>query len=122
MHERYFYPALALLLVSVIYSNNKVLLAIFSVMSISNFFTVLEVMTGLSIGGALIETDYATASYYDWPPLNTERTIMTCFNILCAVALVYAACVMSSQEQTESRGKLRIWEETKEMSGDSNEA
>ena len=66
MHERYFYPALVLLLAAVIHSNNKLLLGIYGVMSISNFYTVLEVMTGLSIGGKLIETDYATASYYYW--------------------------------------------------------
>lgn len=43
MHERYFYPALVLLLAAVIHSNNKLLLGIYGVMSISNFYTVLEV-------------------------------------------------------------------------------
>ena len=113
MHERYFYPAIALLLVAVIYSNNKLLLGIYGVMTISNFYTVLEVMTGLSIGGALINTDYQTASYYYWPPLNPGRTMMGLFNVLCAVALLAVSCMMIFTDR-ERQKRFRIWEEIDE--------
>ncbi|MFR1517997.1 MAG: glycosyltransferase 87 family protein [Clostridia bacterium] len=114
MHERYFYPALVLLLAAVLYSNNKLLLGIYGVLSISNFYTVLEVMTGLSIGGALIKTDYATASYYYWPPLNTQRALMGIFNVLCAVALIITACLMVFSKDWQEK-PFQIWEETKEI-------
>ena len=110
MHERYFYPALVLLLAAVIHSNNKLLLGIYGVMSISNFYTVLEVMTGLSIGGKLIETDYATACYYYWPPLNTQRAAMTIFNVLCAAALFAAACILIFTKIGSAKS-FRIWED-----------
>ena len=119
MHERYFYPAIGLLLAAVIYSNNKLLLGLYAVMSISNFYTVLEVMTGLSIGGKLINTDYATASYYYWPPLNTSRTLMGIFNVLCAVLLVAAACMMVFSKNWDKK-PFRIWEETKGLYNGTN--
>lgn len=114
MHERYFYPAIALLLAAVIYSNNKLLLGTYAVLSLSNFYTVLEVMTGLSIGGAYINEDYATGSYYYWPPQNTGRSLMGIFNVLCAVAVVALACAMIFAKNWNEK-PFRIWEETKEL-------
>ena len=113
MHERYFFPALVLLLVAVIYSNNKLVMIIYGVMTISNFYTVLEVMTGLSIGSALRDTDSTTAAYYNWPPLNTYRAIMGVFNVICAVAIIAVSCYMIL---TKDRHKeiLRIWEDLDE--------
>lgn len=109
MHERYFYPAVILILVAVIYSNNKVMLAIYGLLSISNFYTVLEIMTGLSIGSELINTDYATAAYYYWPPLNSQRQAMAIVNVLCAVALIVVSCVMTLKK--DKTFGLKIWEE-----------
>ena len=109
MHERYFYPAIILLLVAVIYSNNKLMLALYGLLSVSNFYTVLEVMTGLSIGSKLIDTDYATAAYYYWPPLNTERAAMAVTNVFCAVALIAMACVLVFSNNKTF--KMKIWEE-----------
>ena len=109
MHERYFYPAIVLLLIAVIYSNNKLMLALYGLVSVSNFYTVLEVMTGLSIGSKLINTDYATAAYYYWPPLNTERAAMAITNVFCAVALIAVACILVfSNNKTFN---MKIWEE-----------
>lgn len=110
MHERYFYPAVILLLVAVIYSNNKILMAIYGILTLSNFYTVIEVMTGLSIGGALINTDPSTAAYYYWPPLNTQRAAMGVFNVLSAAAIILFACyeVFTKEENTDN---FRIWED-----------
>ena len=109
MHERYFYPAVILILIAVIYSNNKVMLGIYALLSVSNFYTVLEVMTGLSIGSELINTDRATAAYYYWPPLNTQRTAMAIVNVLCAVALVVISCIMTfNKDRTFG---MKIWKE-----------
>lgn len=115
MHERYFYPAVILILIAVIYSNNKVMLGIYALLSVSNFYTVLEVMTGLSIGSELINTNRATAAYYYWPPLNTQRTAMAIVNVLCAVALVVISCIMTfNKDRTFG---MKIWKEI----GDENE-
>lgn len=107
MHERYFYPAIVLLLVAVIYSNNKLMLGLYGLISISNFYTVLEIMTGLTIGSELIETDYATAAYYYWPPLNPTRTALALTNVFCAIAIVVVACIMVfSDDKTFG---MKIW-------------
>lgn len=115
MHERYFYPALILVLIAVIYSNNKLMLGIYTLMSVSNFYTVLEIMTGLSIGAELIDTDYALASYFYWPPLNTPRAMMAIVNVVCAVALIAISCVITFKK--DKTFGLKIWEEY----GDENE-
>ena len=107
MHERYFYPAIVLLLIAVIYSNNKMMLGLYGLLSVSNFYTVLEVMTGLSIGAELIDTDYATAAYYYWPPLNTARTTMAIVNVFCAVAFIVIACMVVFSDD-KSFG-MKIW-------------
>jgi len=108
MHERYFYPAIVLLLIAVIYSNNKLVLVLYGLMSISNFYTVLEVMTGISIGSELLNTDYATAAYYYWPPLNPARTAMAVVNVACAVAIIVIACTMVFFDN-KTFG-MKIWE------------
>lgn len=113
MHERYFYPAVVLLLAAVIYSNNKALLGIYAVLSISNFYTVLEVMTGLSIGSAFIDTDYKTASYYYWPPLNTQRGIMGLINVFSAAAIIVFAIVYAFYKKNRLH-EMRIWTEPDE--------
>lgn len=109
MHERYFYPAVILLLIAVIYSNNKIMLGIYGLLSVSSFYTVLEVMTGLSIGAELIKTDYDTAAYYYWPPLNTQRTIMALVNVVCAVALIVISIVITFKK--DKTFDMKIWEE-----------
>lgn len=108
MHERYFYPAVVLLLAALIYSNNKALLGIFAALSISNFYTVLEVMTGLSIGSEFINTDYKTASYYYWPPLNTQRALMGTVNVLCAAAVITFAVIYAFYKRKD-HDSLTIW-------------
>ena len=107
MHERYFYPAIILILIAVIYSNNKLILGLYGLVSVSNFYTVLEVMTGLSIGAELINTDYATAAYYYWPPLNPARTTMAVANVFCAVAIIVIACIVVFSDD-KSFG-MKIW-------------
>ena len=109
MHERYFYPAVILILIAVLYSNNKVMLGLYALLSVSNFYTVLEVMTGLSIGSELINTDRATAAYYYWPPLNTARAAMALVNVLCAVALIVISCIMTFNK--DKTFGMKIWKE-----------
>ena len=119
MHERYFYPALILLLAAVVYSRSKILLGVFSVMSISSFYTVLEIMTGISIGRQLLDTDYKTAAYYYWPPINWYRWLLAFINVAIAVALMFMA-FMSVFGKKKENEKLLIWER-KEEKGDKNE-
>lgn len=119
MHERYFYPALILLLAAVVYSRSKILLGVFSVMSISSFYTVLEIMTGISIGRQLLDTDYKTAAYYYWPPINWYRWLLAFINVAIAVALMFMAFMSVFGKKKENK-KLLIWER-KEEKGDKNE-
>lgn len=103
MHERYFYPALALLIASLACRGDKVLLGTYSVISISNFYTVLEVMTGISIGGKLLKTDYATAAYYYWPPINGYRFLLALINVVGAIVLLAMSGYIVYKENSYKR-------------------
>lgn len=118
MHERYFYPALILLLGAVVYSRSKILLGTFCVMSVSTFYSVLEIMTGISIGRELLNTDYATAAYYYWPPINWYRGLLAAINVLIAVVLMTMAFLSVFVKIKENK-KLLICERKKEK-GDGN--
>ena len=85
------------------------MLGLYALLSVSNFYTVLEVMTGLSIGSELINTDRATAAYYYWPPLNTARAAMALVNVLCAVALIVISCIMTFNK--DKTFCMKIWKE-----------
>lgn len=112
MHERYFFPVIILLLFAVVLSNNKLLLALFGVTTLSNFFTVLEVMTGLTVGGELRETDYEAMAYYYWNHLNPERLLMAWGNVLTCIALTAITVLMVFNVIKTDNEKSKIWKES----------
>lgn len=96
MHERYFFPCALLLLAAVIYSNNKILLWIYGVLTGVNFMSVLSVMLGLEIGGQLknagADSDLYGAFY--WAAQEPHRQITAWLNLICCIALAAAAVLI----------------------------
>ncbi len=111
MHERYFFPVVALLLIAVIKSNNKLLLSVFGLMSISNFFSVLEIMTDLLVGGKLQAAGQSAAvyGYYYWPALNFTRGLMAAGNVISCAALVVLTCLFVFRVIRIDDKRFRIW-------------
>ncbi len=109
MHERYFYPSIILLLAAVICSNNKLLLGIYGFLSINGFYTVFEILIGITIGGELLDTDYTTAAYYYWPPINGFRGLLAVCNVAGAVMLLTISVLMVIFKENRNK-KLFIWE------------
>jgi Gpi18-like mannosyltransferase len=97
MHERYFFPAAVLLLAAVVYSGNKILLWIYGVLTGVNFMSVLSVMLGLELGGALKNAG-ATQDLYGkfyWAAQETHRRVIAWINLACCLALLAAAILIS---------------------------
>ena len=112
MHERYFFPVIILLLFAVILSNSKTLLALFGVTTLTNFFTVLEVMTGLTVGGELRDTDYEAMAYYYWNHHNPERLLMACGNVLTCIALTVITVLMVFNVIKTNNERDKIWKDS----------
>ena len=93
MHERYFFPCAVLLLAAVLYSNNKILLWIYAVLTGVNFMSVLSVMLGLEIGGQLKNAGASQDLYgsFYWAAQEPHRRIIAIINLICCVALLTAA-------------------------------
>ena len=114
MHERYFFPVIVFMLFAVILSNNKVMLGLFAVTTISNFFTVLEVMTGLSVGAEIGSSNYEAMAYFYWNHMNTERFTMALFNVItCLTLTVITVLTVFNVINIEDK-KFKIWKELPE--------
>lgn len=109
MHERYFFPVIIFMLFATILSNNKYMLGLFAVTSISNFFTVLEVMTGLSVGAEIGSSNYDAMAYFYWNHMNTERFIMALFNVLTCLTLTVITILTVFNVINLENKKMRIW-------------
>lgn len=88
MHERYFFPIIALLLFAIIKMNNKWLLYIYGLTSAVNFMIVMEIMTDLNVGSSIDRS-------YNWPELNTFRGTLAFINVACSVLLLIFAVLYS---------------------------
>ncbi len=99
MHERYFFPIIALILAAVIKTNNKWLLYLYSIISAVNFLIVTEILTDLNIGGSGIEE----LKKFNWPEITTFRWTLAFINVMCSVllllfAILYAGGLFKSKE------------------------
>ena len=83
MHERYFFPIIALMLIALIYINNKWLLYLFAVTSGVNFLIVMEIMTDLTVGG--LGNQYR---HFNWPNLTLFRGTLAFVNVACSILLL----------------------------------
>ena len=111
MHERYFFPCAALLLAAVIFSNNKIMLWLYGLLTGVNFLSVLSVMMGLEIGGELNRAGASTDIYgqFYWAAQEPHRRVIAIINLVCCLALlVFTVLYAFGWLKTDSK-KLRIW-------------
>ncbi|MBP5632094.1 MAG: DUF2029 domain-containing protein, partial [Clostridia bacterium] len=112
MHERYFFPCAVLLLAAVLYSNNKILLWIYGVLTGVNFMSVLSVMLGLEIGGKLKDagaTQDLYGSFY-WAAQEPHRRVIAILNLVCCLALIAAAALYTLNVRFMDDRRLRIYD------------
>ena len=114
MHERYFFPVILLMLFAAILANNKILLGLFGLTTMSNFFTVLEVMTGLKVGQMLKDTDYDAMAYFYWNHQNFERNLMAAINVITCIALTVITIMLVFNMANFDNKRYRIWSESGE--------
>jgi len=97
MHERYFFPSVALLLAAVILSNNKLLLYLYGVMTGVNFLSVLSIMMGLEVGGALknANAQYDVYAQYYWAGPALHRDLIAGVNLVCCLALLTVSILLA---------------------------
>ncbi len=87
MHERYFFPAVALLLMAAICYHRKGVLAGYGLISGIGFITVHEIMLGLLVGGSIRDVNDNSAVYGDfyWPKLNEYRGWLAAITVIAAL-------------------------------------
>lgn len=102
MHERYFFPVLAFMLIALIYINNKWLLYIYGLASAANFLIVMEVMTDLTVGGSMDKY-----RHFNWPELNLFRGTLAALNVGASILLLVFAILYSFGKL--NREKDKIW-------------
>lgn len=115
MHERYFFPCLLLLLVAVLYTNNKFMLWLYGGISAVNFLSVLSVMMGLEVGGALQNAGASSSLYgwYYWAGEAVHRQLIAGFNLLCCFVLIFITIyyVMGNRDIRSARNQIWKLEE-----------
>ncbi len=117
MHERYFFPCAALLLAAVIFSNNKIMLWLYGLLTGVNFLSVLSVMMGLEIGGELNRAGASTDIYgqFYWAAQEPHRRVIAVINLICClVLLVFTVLYAFGWLKADSK-KLRIWKTEDEI-------
>lgn len=89
MHERYFFPAVALVLLAAICYHRKGMLSAYGLVSGIGFITVHEIMLGLLVGGSIrsVKNDYALYGDYYWPKLNEYRGWLAAITVIAALAI-----------------------------------
>ena len=112
MHERYFFPCAVLLLAAVLYSNNKILLWIYAVLTGVNFMSVLSVMLGLEIGGELKNAGASQDLYgkFYWAAQEPHRRIIAILNLVCCIALLVVAVLIAFNVIKEDEPRLKIYD------------
>ncbi|MBR7063361.1 MAG: DUF2029 domain-containing protein [Clostridia bacterium] len=111
MHERYFFPCAALLLAAVIFSNNKIMLWLYGLLTGVNFLSVLSVMMGLEIGGELNRAGATTDIYgqFYWAAQEPHRRAIAIINLICCLALLVFTVLYAFGWLGADSKKLRIW-------------
>lgn len=107
MHERYFYPALLLLIFALIETKDKKILGGIALTSVFGFFSVHEVMIGLECGNEIkkLGGDYAVYSDMYWPKLNVQRGIIAGMMVVSALFVTYLAFARTFSKNCENKTK-----------------
>ena len=98
MHERYFFPAMALLLLGAVTSRRRGIIIPYALLSGIGFITVHEIMMGLLVGASIrgVVDNAAVFGDYYWPSLNPYRGALAFVMVaasLVTTALLAAAAV-----------------------------
>lgn len=111
MHERYFFPCVALLLFAVIYSNNKILLWLYGGISAVNFLSVLSVMMGLEVGGTLKDAGASQSLYgwYYWAGEAVHRQLIAGINLALCLALITITVLYAVGNKRIRSERYQIW-------------
>ena len=95
MHERYFFPAVALLLIAAVIYNSKTLLFTTAGISAAGFLSVSDIMMGLLVGGYLKTQDDSKYGQYYWPSLEKYNgviaTLMVAVVFLILIYMIFAS-------------------------------
>lgn len=111
MHERYFFPAVAFLLLAVVLTNNKILLWIYGGISGISFLSVLSVMMGLETGGVLKNAGASSDVYgwYYWAGDAVHRDLLAAGNMILCVLLVAVTVAYVTGNPAVRNKKYEIW-------------
>ncbi len=98
MHERYFFPAVAFLIIAAVLRNNRTLLGIATAASAAGFFTVLEILVDLNLGKP-----------YMWPEISFIRLVLSFSNVLIALGTAAFAIADSFGKIENTCLDKKIW-------------
>ncbi|MBP5312579.1 MAG: hypothetical protein J6112_07095 [Clostridia bacterium] len=87
MHERYFFPAVPLLLLAAICYHRKGMLGACGLMSGIGFITVHKIMLGLLVGGSIkeVKNDSSVYGVFYWPKLDQYRGFLAAITVIAAL-------------------------------------
>ncbi|MBP5666182.1 MAG: glycosyltransferase family 39 protein [Clostridia bacterium] len=107
MHERYFFPALALLLIAAVVRRRRIILPVYALQSCAGFIMVHEIMMGLLVGGSIKSAggEYSAYADYYWPSLTDYRGFLA---VLMVVSALLTAVVAAASVKPE---KVFAWED-----------
>ncbi len=105
MHERYFFPCVALLIIAAVLYNNKTLLITSVAISASGFLSVSDIMMGLLVGGNLKNEGDKTYGQYYWPSLDRYSGIIA-FAMVAGVVAILAFLVLDSFKNKSIGGEI----------------
>lgn len=105
MHERYFFPAAALLLLAAIASRKRGMILPYALLSGIGFITVHEIMMGLLVGASIKSVVDNSAVYgdYYWPSLNQYRGVLAA--VMVAASLITTALLIASAVKYRASAK-----------------
>jgi len=94
MHERYFFPCVALIMLAYLYSQRKELLAIYLGTSSFGFIIIHEIMMGLECGNSIMNAGGSYDNYKDlyWPSSTPYRIIISIGLLICSVSVLVFIC------------------------------
>ena len=109
MHERYFFPGIALLLIAMLYFGRKRMLISYGLASAFGFVSVHEIMMGLLVGSSVSGAGGDGGDFY-WPSLTDYRGFLAAFITVSAIIslgyAIWGAVPKKQKMNVEGRNEL----------------
>ena len=122
MHERYFFPAVVFLAASFVLSNNKVVLWIYTAISVLGFMTITEILLDLEVGQAMKQAGYNVTEYgkYLWVDETSYRLFIAQAMVTLTIIVFLYALSKDCFPQFFEEKWFRIWkiEDAVDKAGD----